>query len=81
MFIPQGRRDGFTHESIAESLTTIGPPSIEFRGYSHETSECWKVVTDSSNGAHDCDLCFELVSPILQGNVGECVCSTLTVLQ
>lgn len=70
MFIPQGRNDGFTNESIAESLTNIGPPSVEFRGYSHETSECWKIVTDSSIGAHDCDLCFELVSPILQGETG-----------
>jgi hypothetical protein len=70
MFIPQGRHDGFTYESIAESLTNIGPPSVEFRGYSHETSECWKIVTDSSIGADHGDLCFELVSPILQGEDG-----------
>jgi hypothetical protein len=70
MFIPQGRQDGFTYESIAENLTTIGPPSVEFRGYSHETSECWKIVTDSSIGADHDDLCFELVSPILQGEDG-----------
>jgi hypothetical protein len=72
MFIPQGRHDGFTHQSIAESLTNIGPPSVEFRGYSHETTECWKIVTDSSIRAdhENDDLCFELVSPILQGEDG-----------
>ena len=68
--IPYGKTDGFSLQSIAKDLTSLGPEKVEFLGYTHATSDCWKIVTDSSiqanNGVHK-DLCFELVSPILQG--------------
>ena len=68
--IPYGKTDGFSLESIAKDLTSLGPEKVEFLGYTHVISDSWKIVTDSSiqanNGVHE-DLCFELVSPILQG--------------
>ena len=72
ILVPHGIRDGFTLQSLAQQLTRLGPPAVYFRGYSHETSEDWKIVTDSSLGHNnpDQDLCFELVSPILQGEAG-----------
>lgn len=71
MLIPMGKRDGFSLQSIAKDLTRMGPPSVFFQGYTHETSEEWKMVTDSSiKTSNDEDLCFELVSPILLGSEG-----------
>lgn len=67
IIVPNGKRDGFTYESIAKSLSEFGD-KVEYRGYTHETSAHWKIVTDSSlRSNHDNDLCFELVSPILVG--------------
>mmetsp|Transcript_6989 Transcript_6989/g.7967 ORF Transcript_6989/g.7967 Transcript_6989/m.7967 type:complete len:433 (+) Transcript_6989:202-1500(+) len=66
--IPSGRSDGFTLESIASNLTKLGPEKVEFLGYTHATSDSWKIVTDSSIEASNDDLCFELVSPILKGD-------------
>jgi hypothetical protein len=72
IIIPFGKRDGFTYESIASSLSDIIPEKVEFTGYTHKTSQHWKIVTDSSikpnNHGTDNDLCFELVSPILVGD-------------
>lgn len=71
ILIPNGKTDGFTLLSIAQQLTSLGPEHVEFLGYSHTTSTSWKIVTDSSieaNNGIDRDLCFELVSPILQGD-------------
>eukprot|EP00587_Corethron_hystrix_P003871 CAMPEP_0113301180 /NCGR_PEP_ID=MMETSP0010_2-20120614/2514_1 /TAXON_ID=216773 ORGANISM="Corethron hystrix, Strain 308" /NCGR_SAMPLE_ID=MMETSP0010_2 /ASSEMBLY_ACC=CAM_ASM_000155 /LENGTH=434 /DNA_ID=CAMNT_0000154755 /DNA_START=23 /DNA_END=1324 /DNA_ORIENTATION=+ /assembly_acc=CAM_ASM_000155 len=72
LFIPEGKRDGFTLEHIAEQLTGIGPPIVKFRSYTHETTDYWKIVTDSSiDGDSDQeDICLELVSPILLGDGG-----------
>jgi len=72
LLISHGIRDGFTFESIARQLTKLGPPAVVFRGYTHEVSAEWKIVNDASlqhnNGNQD--LCFELVSPVLQGESG-----------
>jgi hypothetical protein len=72
LIITDGKRDGYTHEWLASELTKLGPPNVQFCGYSHETTEDWKIVTDASvRGHHDNrDLCLELVSPVLQGNDG-----------
>jgi hypothetical protein len=72
---PDGKRDGYTLESIAKDLTPLGGgsagPKVVFMDYSHETTILdWKIVTDSSlssENGEDRDLCFELVSPVLQG--------------
>ena len=70
--ISMGVRDGFSYQTIADQLTRLGPPSVYFGGYTHQTTPYWKLVTDSSlkgsNGEQD--LCFELVSPVLQGEKG-----------
>ena len=56
---------------MAQELIKLGPPTVEFRGYSHDTSKHWKIVTDASvRGRNHHDLCLELVSPILQGSEG-----------
>eukprot|EP00980_Cylindrotheca_fusiformis_P008919 scaffold1900_cov123-Cylindrotheca_fusiformis.AAC.45 len=70
--IPFGKRDGFTAQSVAKNLSLLGPEKVEFMGYTHATSRFWKIVTDSSIQGNnwDQDLCFELVSPILQGEPG-----------
>ncbi|CAB9513129.1 Putative amidoligase enzyme [Seminavis robusta] len=71
LFITSGKRDGFKLGWIAKELSKMGPPSVEYAGYSHETSQHWKIVTDGSLRGHNHhDLCFELVSPVLQGNEG-----------
>jgi hypothetical protein len=76
IIVPDGKRDGYTLESIAKDLTRLGGggsagPKVVFMGYSHETTILdWKIVTDSSlssENGEDRDLCFELVSPVLQG--------------
>jgi hypothetical protein len=64
--VPSGKSDGFTLESIARDLTNLGPERVEFIGYTHATSESWKIVTDCSIQANNQDLCFELVSPVLK---------------
>jgi hypothetical protein len=69
IIVPDGKRDGYTLESIAKDLTRLGP-RVDFMGYSHETSQDWMIVTDASlkgENGEDRDLCFELVSPVLQG--------------
>eukprot|EP00560_Eucampia_antarctica_P003841 CAMPEP_0197836318 /NCGR_PEP_ID=MMETSP1437-20131217/28531_1 /TAXON_ID=49252 ORGANISM="Eucampia antarctica, Strain CCMP1452" /NCGR_SAMPLE_ID=MMETSP1437 /ASSEMBLY_ACC=CAM_ASM_001096 /LENGTH=57 /DNA_ID=CAMNT_0043442383 /DNA_START=101 /DNA_END=271 /DNA_ORIENTATION=+ len=50
----------------------MGPETVHYRGYTHETSDTWKIVTDSTIQENQInqDLCFELVSPILCGNKG-----------
>lgn len=71
--IPFGKRDGLTLKSVAKNLTLLGPEKVECLGYSHDTSQFWKIVTDSSirgNNNGDQDLCFELVSPVLKGEAG-----------
>lgn len=73
LVMEHGRRDGFTCQDIADRMTQIGPPVVVFAGYSHETTiNEWKVVTDSSLQMNhpNQDVCFELVSPILQGEAG-----------
>jgi hypothetical protein len=68
--IPFGKRDGFTLQSVAKNLTLLGPEKVEFLGYTHETTRFWKIISDSSIRGSDQDLCFELVSPVLQGDAG-----------
>jgi len=73
IFLPRGKEDGFTFDSLAKQLTTLGPPKVQFRGYTHETTDYWKIVPDSSvagDDQNDRDLSFELVSPVLQGEAG-----------
>jgi hypothetical protein len=70
IIIPNGRVDGFTCESIAQSLSRFTERPIRFEGYTHETRNYWKIVTDSSISTHQKDLSFELVSPVLQGETG-----------
>lgn len=71
--VPMGKRDGFTLESLAKNLTKLGQKKVDFLGYTHTVTNNWKIVTDSSiranNGVNQ-DLCFELVSPVLQGDEG-----------
>jgi hypothetical protein len=71
IIVPDGKRDGYTLDSIAKDLTRLGGsggPKVVFMGYSHETTiQDWKIVTDSSLSSEEGDLCFELVSPVLQG--------------
>ncbi len=43
---------------------------IEYRGYTHTTSEHWKIVTDASIRVIDGYLSCEIVSPILKGREG-----------
>ena len=72
ILLPQGKRDGFTLETLAKQLTDLGPPSVKYIGYTHETTDYWKLVTDASVAGddHQHDLGFELVSPVLQGEAG-----------
>lgn len=71
IIVPDGKRDDYTLDSIAKNLTRLGGssgPKVVFMGYSHETTiQDWKIVTDSSLSSEEGDLCFELVSPVLQG--------------
>jgi Putative amidoligase enzyme len=69
LVVPNGIRDGFSCEWVARELTKLGIQTV-FVGYSHETTDAWKVVTDASLSALPLDLCFELVSPILIGEAG-----------
>ncbi len=75
IIIPNGKADGFTMESIARDLTALGPEKVKYLGYTHDvTHNMWKIVTDASiqaNNGDDQDLCFELVSPVLQGEGSE----------
>ncbi len=75
IIIPNGKADGLTMESIARDLTALGPEKVEYLGYTHDvTPNMWKIVTDASiqaNNGDDRDLCFEIVSPILQGEGAE----------
>ena len=87
IIITNGKRDGFTYQRLVEqwnssiSHTTTennnnnkncnNIPRVEFHGYSHHTTDSWKIVPDSSlRGQSDDDLVMELVSPILQGEDG-----------
>ena len=71
IIIPNGRQDGFTLQSIAENLSRLMDAPVRFEGYTHKTTNYWKIVTDASvNSGDDKDLCFELVSPVLQGEQG-----------
>jgi len=69
IIIPNGKRDGMNCQWVTEQLTASGV-STKYAGYSHETSNEWKIVTDSSLSSSSGDLCFELVSPVLQGDDG-----------
>ena len=69
LIVPQAKRDGLTCEWVAKQMSSLGVSTV-FAGYSHETSRKWKVVTDSSLRSSSHDLCFELVSPILNGEEG-----------
>jgi len=70
MIIPNGRRDGFTLKTIAHNLSRFMDRPVRFEGYTHKTTNYWKIVTDSSINDGEDDLCFELVSPVLQGEAG-----------
>uniref|UniRef100_A0A7S4W5Y6 RanBP2-type domain-containing protein n=1 Tax=Ditylum brightwellii TaxID=49249 RepID=A0A7S4W5Y6_9STRA len=67
IIIPNGRADGFTEEIIAQRLTQMGT-RVTFCGYTHQTTNHWKIVTDSSiRTSSSSHLAFELVSPPLSG--------------
>ena len=69
LIVPLGKRDGLTCQWVAEQMSILGVPTV-FSGYSHETIQKWKVVTDSSLRSSSADLCFEFVSPVLVGEEG-----------
>lgn len=70
IIVQDGKRDGFTLESIAQSLNQLGEPIVQFAGYTHQTTRHWKIVTDASIRGEEHDLCLELVSPVLSGTDG-----------
>lgn len=55
-----------TNEKLIRELRGAGI-RVSFEGYTHDTTEHWKLVTDSSLNGNDT---FELVSPILEGEAG-----------
>lgn len=66
-----------TKEILIRELRGAGI-NVVFEGYTHQTTEHWKLVSDSSLNGNDT---FELVSPILEGEAGleelETVCWVL----
>jgi hypothetical protein len=76
--ISDGHADGYTLERIAKDLTQLGT-TVEYMGYTHTTVDHWKIVTDVSVQGTPNDLGFELVSPVLQGDIG--LDSIRTILQ
>ena len=70
VIMPGGCRDGFTLEALARQLTALGDEGVTFEGYTHRTTEDWKIVTDRSLRCTPDDLAFELVSPVLLGSAG-----------
>lgn len=66
-----------TQEKLLHELCEAGI-RVAIEGYTHRTTEHWKLVTDSSLSGNDT---FELVSPILAGEAGlkelETVCWVL----
>ena len=66
-----------TQEKLLHELREAGI-CVAIEGYTHRTTEHWKLVTDSSLSGNDT---FELVSPILVGEAGlkelETVCWVL----
>jgi len=66
-----------TQEKLLHELREAGI-RVAIEGYTHRTTEHWKLVTDSSLSGNDT---FELVSPILAGEAGlkelETVCWVL----
>ena len=76
--ISNGHADGYTLERIAQDLTQLGT-TVEYMGYTHTTVSHWKIVRDGSVQGTPNDLGFELVSPVLQGDVG--LDSIRTILQ
>lgn len=56
--------------SDLERALSVRGVDIEFRGYTHATSEHWKIVTDSSLSAIEGYSTCEIVSPILSGREG-----------
>ena len=68
--MPDGGRDGFTLESLAGQLAALGDEAVTFEGYTHRTTDHWKIVTDRSLRCGPDDLAFELVSPVLRGSDG-----------
>jgi len=71
---------GVSMTEVARALNAAGIPTY-VEGYNHQTRSHWKVVSDASLAGH---LCFELVSPVLQGADGlmqvTTVCKVLTEL-
>lgn len=55
-----------TREKLIRELREAGI-NVSFEGYTHETTNHWKLVTDSSLSGNNT---FELVSPILEGESG-----------
>lgn len=55
-----------TREKLIRELREAGI-NVSFEGYTHETTNHWKLVTDSSLNGNNT---FELVSPILEGESG-----------
>jgi hypothetical protein len=57
---------GLAMSKVVEALTAVGIRAA-VDGYNHTTKTYWKVVSDASLSGTDC---FELVSPILEGERG-----------
>ena len=70
LVVSDGVVDGYSCSWIAKELTRLGIPT-SYVGYTHATTECWKVVTDASlSSSSRRDLCCEVVSPVLCGEKG-----------
>jgi len=73
LLVTNGKVDGFDCHWLAKQLSNNnngGGLPCEFRGYPHETTPYWKIVTDASLQSDARDLALELVSPVLHGEEG-----------
>jgi len=60
---------GTPRAAVATALSNAGVASYD-AGYSHATSDKWKLVSDASVRAEGGGMAMELVSPILRGDAG-----------
>lgn len=78
---------GHSRQTVAEALTAAGVAAYD-AGYTHHTSDRWKLVSDASVSGYSDHVVtgegMELVSPILTGDAGLATlrkaCETLTAI-
>lgn len=64
--VVRSSRNAATSSVLAQALREAGFPRVEDLGYTHEHSNYWRVVSDSTV-RNDMGEGFEVVSPVLQG--------------